>query len=641
MEKCHAGIDQVSCSCCEKKDSRLKNLTENLWYKYTTIIISAVILLFSVLNVFGKEVSLFLILVSYIIVGWNVILSALKNIIKGKVFDENFLMSIATVGALILGEFHEAVGVMLFYQIGELFQDRAVARSKKAITQLMDIRPDTANLVKNDGVISVHPSTVAKGDTILIKTGERVPLDGVVTDGSCSLDTSALTGESIPREIKIGDDILAGTINLNGVITVEVRNRFEESAVSKILLAVEHASEKKAVAETFIRKFAKIYTPVVVILAAVIAFVPALLGYNTFYHWINTALIFLVVSCPCALVISIPLSYFVGLGKASQNGVLIKGSNYLDALNHVSKMVFDKTGTLTTGRFTVMDIVTNEGSDEEEVVRMAAIAEKHSNHPIARSILNKYENIEYLPNPEMIQEFSGFGVKAIFEGKIILTGSRRFLEEQGVSIAFEDMNKAGTLVFVAVDDRWMGTIRISDELKSDAASTIKGLKKLNINEIFMFTGDIKENTEMIGQKLEIDTVYAELLPHEKLEYYEKIENDKLTAFVGDGINDAPVLARADIGIAMGGAGSDATLEAADIILMTDEPGKIVTAFSIAKKTRRITMGNIIFALFIKISIMGFALAGLANMWSAVFADVGVTILAILNSIRLLYTGREK
>jgi Zn2+/Cd2+-exporting ATPase len=580
-------------------------------------------------------------LVSYILVGYDVILRAAGNIFRGNVFDENFLMSIATIGAFLIGEYPEGVAVMLFYQIGELFQDYAVNRSRNSITDLMDIRPDFANVKKDETIQKKDPDEVKVGDIIIIKAGEKVPLDGKVIDGFSTIDTSALTGESLPREIEPGNNILSGSVNLNGVITVEVTKEYEDSTVSKILDLVENASSKKSTSEKFITKFARYYTPIVVILAAVLAILPPLIiDGATFNDWIYRSLSFLVVSCPCALVISIPLSFFGGIGGASRKGILVKGSNYLEALSQTETVVFDKTGTLTKGVFHVQKIHP-EGITEDELLELTAYAENHSNHPIASSIILRYgKDIDNNRITE-VEEVSGHGIIATIDGKKVYAGNDKLMNK--INISYYKGELIGTVVHVAINNEYVGYILIADEIKTDSAKAIKDLKEENIKQTFMLTGDSNTVGSYIGKSLGIDQVYTELLPGDKVEKIEEIIDQKSkygnTVYVGDGINDAPVLARADIGIAMGGLGSDAAIEAADIVIMTDEPSKIPTALKISKKTVSIAKQNMIFAIGIKIIVLILSAAGITTMWAAVFADVGVTVLAILNSLRALNTKK--
>jgi len=583
----------------------------------------------------GIELAIYL--AAYIFVGGEVLVKSIRNISKGQVFDENFLMGIATIGAFAIGEYSEGVAVMLFYQVGEMFQELAVNRSRKSIKALMDIRPDYANLITEGQPVQVPPEEVAVGDHVIVKPGERVPLDGKITEGRSMVDTSALTGESVPREVSAGDEILAGFINNTGVLTVEVSREFGESTVSKILDMVQNASSKKSQTENFITKLARYYTPIVVFSALALALVPPLvLPGEAFSEWIYRALIFLVVSCPCALVISIPLGFFGGIGGASKNGVLIKGSNYLEALNYVDTVVFDKTGTLTKGVFKVTEVRTTEGIKKEELLKYAAYAESYSGHPIALSILKAYGSEVNSNEVLNYEEIPGHGVRAEAFGRKIAAGNAKMMQQSGLT--GESPDTAGTLVHLAIDGVYAGYIVISDEVKEDAEKAVRLLKDSGIRKTVMLTGDVRTVGEKIGAELGMDEVYSELLPDQKVERLEEIKrvNSKgKVAFAGDGINDAPVLARADIGIAMGGLGSDAAIEAADIVIMTDEPSKIVTAINIAKKTRRIVLQNIVFAMGVKAVVLLLGAAGFATMWEAVFADVGVALIAVLNSMRVL------
>ena len=576
-------------------------------------------------------------IVSYIIVGFEIVRKAFRNIFRGKVFDENFLMTVATIGAFGIGEFPEAVAVMLFYQVGELFQSYAVNQSRKSITSLMDIRPDYANVEREGNIQKVDPDEVKVGEIIVIKPGEKVPLDGYVIEGNSSLDTKALTGESLPREILKGEEILSGSINLSGVIKVKVTKEYSQSTVSKILDLVENASSKKSKSENFITKFAHYYTPIVVIIAASLAVVPPFIinGAN-FADWLYRALSFLVVSCPCALVISVPLSFFGGIGGASKIGILIKGSNYLEALSNTEIIVFDKTGTLTEGVFDVQK-VSPVGVSDDKLLEVVAYAENYSNHPISISVKKAYN--KEIDEKQIIktEELSGRGIVAKIGEKNVLVGNEKLMSDNNIN--FVKCNDIGTILYVAIDGEYAGNILISDKIKNDSKDAIRKLKKNNIKQTIMLTGDRKNVGESVAKTLEIDKVYTELLPDGKVEKVEsllkeKSEKGKL-AFVGDGINDAPVLALADIGIAMGGLGSDAAIEAADVVLMTDEPSKIVDAISLSKRTMRIVKENIIFAISIKVLVLILSAFGLSTMWEAVFADVGVSIIAILNALRVL------
>ena len=606
--------------------------------KLIKIVIALILFLLSLVAKFENEsINNILFILSYIIVGFEIILEAIENILKGKVFDENFLMSVATIGAFVIGEFPEAVAVMLFYQIGELFQSYAVDKSRKSIANLMDIRPDYANIYRDGKVEKVNPNKVRIGETIVVKPGEKIPLDGKIIEGKTSLDTKALTGESMPREVSEGDEILSGCINLDGVIKIKVTKEFGESTVSKILDLVENASSKKSKSENFITKFAKYYTPIVVILAVILATLPPLLvsGQN-FSEWIYRALSFLVVSCPCALVISIPLSFFGGIGGASKIGILIKGSNYLEALSNVETVVFDKTGTLTKGVFEVQK-VKPVGISKEELIKMAAYSEYYSNHPISKSIKKAYGKEIDEEKIVNTKELSGHGILAKIEEKEVLIGNEKLMNEY--QIDFTKCEDIGTILYVAIERKYVGYIVIADKIKEDSKIAIKGLKKNNVKKIVMLTGDKKEVGESVSTELKIDKVYTELLPDGKVEKVEELlkqksEKGKL-AFVGDGINDAPVLALADIGIAMGGLGADSAIEAADIVIMTDEPSKIVKAIKLSRKTMRIVKENIVFAIFIKIVVLILSAFGISTMWEAVFADVGVSVIAIINALRIL------
>lgn len=575
--------------------------------------------------------------VSYLVVGGDVEIRAVKNIARGQVFDENFLMGIATIGAFCIGKYPEGVEVMLFYQIGELFQSYAVDKSRKSIASLMDIRPDYANVKKGEELVKTDPDEVNIGDIIVIKAGERIPLDSKVIEGNSMIDTSALTGESVPREVGVGCELLSGCININGVITAEVTKEFGESTVSKILDLVENASSKKSTSEQFITRFAKYYTPIVVIIAVILAVVPPLvINGATFSDWLFRALTFLVVSCPCALVISIPLSFFGGIGGASRSGILVKGSNYLEALAQTEIVVFDKTGTLTKGVFNVQEMYA-EGISKEELLELTAYAESYSNHPISLSLKRAYGKEIDNERISDVEEISGHGVSAIIDGKRIFAGNTRLMEKMGVPCYKGDL--IGTVVHTAVDNQYAGYIVIADEIKEDSKQAIRNLKAANIKRIVMLTGDNINVGEKVAKDLGLDKVYAELLPADKVEKLEELFSEKSAkgklAFVGDGINDAPVLARADIGIAMGGLGSDAAIEAADIVIMTDEPSKIATAIKISKKTLRIAHENIVFAIGVKVIVLLLSAFGLASMQAAIFADVGVTIIAILNAFRAL------
>lgn len=603
------------------------------------IIISAILFVLALVIPFSNEwINNGLFIISYLVVGCEILKKAVRNIFRGKVFDENFLMAVATIGAFAIGEFPEAVAVMLFYQVGELFQSYAVDKSRKSIASLMDIRPDYANIEKDGKIEKVDPDEVKIGDIIIVKTGEKIPLDGVIIEGRSSLDTMALTGESVPRVVKTEDEVLSGCINKDGLLKIRVTKEFGESTVSKILDLVENASSKKSKSENFITKFAKYYTPTVVIIAVILAFIPPIIlkDFSTFSVWLYRALSFLVVSCPCALVISIPLSFFGGIGGASKMGILIKGSNYLEALANTEIVVFDKTGTLTEGIFEVQDIYA-EGIEKDELLRIVAHAENYSNHPIAKSVkkaYNKEIDEKIIKNP---QELSGKGIWAKIDEKDILVGNEKLMLEE--KIDFKKCDEVGTILYVAIDKKYVGYVLIADKIKQDSPKTIRELKAMNIKETVMLTGDKKEVGEYVAKKLNMDKVYTELLPDGKVEKVEELlkqksENGKLV-FVGDGINDAPVLTISDIGVAMGGLGSDAAIEAADIVIMTDETSKISKAINLSKKTMRIVRENIIFAIFVKIAVLVLTAFGASTMWEAVFADVGVSVIAIINALRML------
>lgn len=580
-------------------------------------------------------------LVPYLVIGWDIVYKAVRGIVNGQVFDENFLMTIATFGAFGVGEYSEAVAVMLFYQVGELFQSYAVSRSRQSIADLMDICPEYANLEKDGELVQTDPDDVEIGDIIVIKPGERVPLDGTVISGESMVDTSALTGESVPRRVETGSEIISGCINESGVLRVEVTKEFDDSTVARILELVENASSKKAQVENFITRFARYYTPAVVIAAALLAVVPPLALGAGFGPWIQRACIFLVISCPCALVISVPLSFFGGIGAASRNGVLVKGSNYLEALAQMDTIVFDKTGTLTKGEFKVTEIRPS-GMSGEELLRLAALAEHYSNHPISLSIQDAYEKAGGRMNLSSIgknEEISGHGVRTEIDGSVVLAGNGRLMEAEG--IAYEPCESIGTVVYLARDGVFAGTIVISDTVKEHAAQAIRDLKQAGVKRTVMLTGDRKAVGEAVAEKLGLDEVFTELLPADKVEQVERLldgqaEGRKL-AFVGDGINDAPVLTRADIGIAMGSMGSDAAIEAADVVLMDDDPARISVVVRISRKTLSIVKQNIVFALGVKALVLGLGAFGMANMWEAVFADVGVSVIAILNAMRALKT----
>lgn len=576
-------------------------------------------------------------LIPYFVVGGGVLKEAAENLLHGQMLDENFLMSLATVGAFAVGEYPEGVAVMLFYQIGELFEHYAVGKSRASIASLMDIRPDYANIRRGEELIQVDPETVEVGDIIVVKPGEKIPLDGIVVRGESTADTAALTGESIPRDLMQGDNAVSGCINLTGLLEIQVTKAFGESTVAKILDLVENASSKKAASENFITKFARYYTPIVVACAALLAFVPPLIVGN-WSEWIHRALIFLVISCPCALVISVPLSFFGGIGGASRRGILVKGSNYLEALSKAELVVFDKTGTLTKGSFDVVGVFPKEGT-EAELLTLAALCESYSDHPISQSLKKAAGELPKNAPVGKIEEIAGHGIKAEVNGRLYYCGNEKLMRQQ--QIAFEAPAQPGTVVYLADGTHFLGAVLIADEPKADSAAAIAALRKAGIRKSIMLTGDTKTVAESVGKTLGLDEVHAELLPGDKVDWVEKLlaetgEQGKLV-FVGDGINDAPVLSRADIGIAMGGLGSDAAIEAADIVLMDDKPSGLVTAIAIAQKTLKIVKQNIIFALGVKFLVLVLGAFGMANMWEAVFADVGVSVIAIINATRALNT----
>ena len=623
-----------------KEDKTQKSIKNNEKLNLLKIIAGAIVFIFAFYQeIAGREnkYSLLIFLVAYLLVGSDVLYKALRNITKGRIFDENFLMSVATIGAIAIGELSEAVGVMLFYKIGEYLQELAVGKSRKSISELMQIRPDMANLKLGNTIKVVNPEDVNIGDYIIVKPGEKVPLDGVVIEGSSMMDTSALTGESVLRTVKKGDNLLSGFINKNALLTVQVTKDFSESTASKILDMVENASSKKSKTENFISVFSRYYTPIVVGLALLIAILPPIFMQGaTFSEWIHRGLIFLVVSCPCALVLSIPLSYFSGIGVASKQGVLIKGSNYLEALRYVDTVVFDKTGTLTEGVFDVVKVKPVNIS-EDELIKFASIAEVNSNHPIAKSILNCYNKEINLNNIEEYEEIASHGIRVKYENNIILAGNEKLMASNNIKI--EKSTDVGTVVYIAINNEFKGYIVIADKIKTDSEEAIRLIKEQGIKETVMLTGDNKEVANFVAKKLKLDKVFSNLLPNEKVEkieelYKNRIEKEKI-AFVGDGINDAPVLARVDVGIAMGGLGSDAAIEAADVVIMTDEPSKIAQGIKISKKTYKIVWQNIIFALGIKIIVMVLGATGIASMWDAVFADVGVALIAVLNAMRIM------
>ncbi len=631
-------------SVSDKNESSVRNGMSMLKTKLYNIFFSAIFLGLGVVfspKLHGRyeilEYGLFF--VAYLLAGREVVQTAFRNIIRGQVFDENFLMTVATMGAFAIHELPEAVGVMLFYSVGEYFQALAVNRSRRSIVDLMDIRPDYANLVAHHNEISqVSPETISIGETIVVRPGEKVPLDGEVLEGTSYLDTSALTGESVPRCVRPGEKVMAGMVNTQGLLKVKVEKTFGESSVSKILNLVQNASARKARTEQFITRFARYYTPAVVLTALAIALVPPLaVPGQSFNKWLYRALTMLVISCPCALVVSIPLAYFGGIGGASRRGILVKGANFLEAITDVDAVVFDKTGTLTKGVFKVTDVKPENGFSEQEVLRFAAYAEVHSNHPIAKSILEVYQGVVDESVIKDYTEIAGHGIMVSVEGKQVLSGNEKLLRDKGIALNKEGL--AGTVVHIAVEGVYAGHITISDEIRSDAADAIKELKKLGIRQTFMLTGDTKETARRIAKELGLDGYHAGLLPEEKVEKLEEIqgigEARHKTVFVGDGINDAPVITRADVGIAMGGLGSDAAIEAADVVIMEDMPSKVAEAIRVARHTKKIVIQNIVFALGVKGIFLALGAVGIASMWKAIFADVGVALLAILNSTRTL------
>ncbi|HPU41544.1 MAG TPA: heavy metal translocating P-type ATPase [Acetivibrio clariflavus] len=620
------------------------NVFDELFNKKTLARFGSGIALFVIPLIFELPhwIELLMFVASYLIFGVDVIYKAYKNLLGKHFFDENFLMSIATFGAFAIGEYAEGVAVMLFYQVGEIFQDMAVNHSRNSIKALFDLRPDYANLEVNGEIKKVSPEEVKVGDYIIVKPGEKVPLDGRVVEGRSVIDASALTGESLPVEVEPGDEVLSGVVNKIGLITVEVTKEFQQSTVSRILDLVQNAGSKKAATENFITKFARYYTPIVVLIALLLAFIPPIITRGTgIAQWINRALVSLVVSCPCALVISIPLGFFGGIGGASKKGILVKGGNYLEALNSIDTVVFDKTGTLTKGVFSVNEIIAFDGFSKDEILEIASYAENFSNHPIAATILNEYKGKIDKSSIKDHIEIPGYGIKVIAEGKEILVGNSKLLKRENIKVPEAD--EIGTIVYVALDGKCVGYIVISDQLKDDSADTIKELKKMGVRRTIMLTGDNSATGSKIARELGLDAVYSELLPDQKVERFEELYENKLTKgniiYVGDGINDAPVIARADVGIAMGALGSDAAIEAADIVLLTDEPSKLINAIKIARRTRSIVWQNIVFALSVKVLVLALGVFGIANMWEAVFADVGVALLAVLNSTRAMNEGK--
>ena len=619
----------------EKKVSGKTNVQRAKFEVKPTLIIGTILYLIAVIGDFKGALALILFVASYLLIGGKVVLTAIKNIARGQLFDENFLMTVATIGAFSISEYPEAVAVMLFYEIGETIQGYAVNKSRSSISSLMDIRADYANIIIDGKEKKVSPETVKVEDIILVKPGEKIPLDGIVVEGESFVDTSALTGESVPRKIAVNDEILSGGINTNGVLKVKVTKKFGESTVSRILEMVENAANKKANTEKFITKFAKVYTPIVVALAILIAVVPSIFIKDALFStWLYRALVFLVVSCPCALVVSVPLGFFAGIGGASKKGVLVKGSNYLELLKDLETVVFDKTGTLTEGVFTVTEINTNN-IQKEKLIEVAAMAESFSNHPIAISIIKEYGKEIDKEVIEEYEEIAGHGIKAVINNEEVLIGNAKLMNQ--FNISYNEVDSIGTVVYCAINGEFKGSIVISDKIKENAAEALINLKAAGVKKTVMLTGDNKKTAEKVGEKVNIDEVHSELLPLGKVKEVEKLlkasnKNGRL-AFVGDGVNDAPVLARADIGIAMGGIGSDAAIEAADVVLMKDDINALVDAINVSKKTNKILWQNIIFALGIKVIVMVLGTFGIANMWTAVFADVGVTIIAIINSTR--------
>ena len=617
-------------------------MTKKMKKNLIKIIISSVLLFTALLlKIDVKYFNESLFVISYIVIGYDIVLKAIRNISRGKVFDENFLMTVATIGAICIGNLAEAVSVMLFYQVGELFQSYAVDKSRKSISDLMDIRPDYANVIRNDKHEKVDPSDVNIEEIILIKPGEKVPLDGIVVEGSSSLNTLALTGEAVPRNVKVGDEVLSGCINNSGILKVKVTKEFGESTVSKILDLVENASSRKSSSENFISKFAKYYTPIVVIIALFLAVLPPLILKDSFNTWIYRALSFLVVSCPCALVVSIPLSFFGGIGTSSRIGVLVKGSNYLEALSKTEIIVCDKTGTLTEGEFKVQNI-NAIGISDEELLKYASYAENFSNHPISISIKNEYSKKIDAKKVTETKEIPGKGVYAKVENKDVLVGNEKLLKQY--KIKHEVVNELGTIIYVAIDNEFKGAITISDKIKEDSYKAIKLFRENNVKKIVMLTGDKDSISKEVSNELNLDEYHSELLPQDKVKIVEELMKEKSESgkllFVGDGINDAPVLALSDIGVSMGGLGSDAAIEASDVVIMTDEPSKIAESINISRKTMRIVKQNIIFAITVKISVLLLSALGIVTMWSAVFADVGVSVIAILNAFRILKVGKQ-
>ena len=607
-------------------------------YEIALLIVGAVLFFIAMFFNISNQFKFILYLISYVILGGDVLLNAIRNIFRGKIFDENFLMAIATLGAFFIRQYPEGVAVMLFYKVGESFQSYAVNKSRKSISELMDIRPDYANLKIGNETKKVSPEEVNIDDIIIVKAGEKIPLDGVVVEGKSMVDTSALTGESVPVKVELGSNVLSGSINNNGILEIKVSKRFEESTISKILDLVENASSSKAETENFITRFAKYYTPVVVIVALCLAIIPPLiLSNNSWFGWIYRALVFLVVSCPCGLVISVPLGFFSGIGTASKNGLLIKGSNYLESLSKAEIVVFDKTGTLTKGVFKVTKINNEENISKEELLEYAAYAEYYSNHPIGLSIVKSYNKEINKNEIKDYNEISGHGISVTVKNQKVLVGNSKLMNKE--NITYKEAPQIGTIAHIAVDNKYYGYLIISDEIKDDAKKAIEGLRKLKIKNIVMLTGDSKAVAENVSKELNLDSVESELLPDQKVEKVEELYKTKspkgTLVFTGDGINDAPVLAIADVGVAMGGLGSDAAIEAADVVIMNDEPSKLIDGIKISRRTEKIVWQNIIMALAVKFIVLTLGALGIANMWEAVFADVGVTLIAVINSIRIM------
>ncbi|MFD1417489.1 heavy metal translocating P-type ATPase [Companilactobacillus keshanensis] len=616
----------------DKKNHPIKNaLTRESKLTIIKLVLSAIFLVLAMNDSFADSVSIGLYLIAFAIIGGEIVVNAIKNLFKGEVFDENFLMSIATIGALIIGQYPEAVAVMYFYKVGDLFEDIAVNRSKRSISALLSVKPEFATIKDGAKILVVRPDQVKIGQTILVKPGEKIPLDGKVILGQSSVDTSALTGESMPREITIGDDALSGSINQAGVLQIKVNKIYDDSTVAKILDLVQNSSKRKANTEKFITRFAKIYTPIVVAMALVLALVPPLFFQGEWNNWVYRALVFLVISCPCALVISVPLSFFGGIGAASKQGILVKGSNYLESLNKVNTIAFDKTGTLTKGQFSVTN-VNPQNISKNELLEIAAAIESNSNHPIAQSIVAAFDK-EITSTIDNYKETAGYGVSAMIDDQPVIAGNYKAMKANGIDV--DESSDVGTIVYISRNGQYLGNIVIADSPKSDAKNAIDSLKKRGIKTV-MLTGDNKVIGEDIAKKLDLDRVYTDLLPEDKVKIVDKLRSDSNSkvAFVGDGINDTPVLTQADLGIAMGGLGSDAAVDAADMVIMSDEPSKIAKAMDIAKKTREIVVENITLALVIKILFLLLGAVGIVGMWQAVFADVGVTIIAVLNAVRL-------